>query len=87
MTMEKLNTQIQNSVCVPDQNRIVVFNNGICKGLNGKIPIGSHKDPILMLVINVCEKKKLKRLIKKEYFENNKQNYPDQVGMDYIIII
>ena len=29
----------------PDANRIAVFNNGICNGLNGDIPIGGHKDP------------------------------------------
>ena len=25
--------------------QIAVFNHGICKGLNGTIPIGGHKDP------------------------------------------
>ena len=25
---------------------MAVFNRGICKGLNGKITVGGHKDPI-----------------------------------------
>jgi hypothetical protein len=29
----------------PDANRIAVFSRGICKGLNGKIPVGGHVDP------------------------------------------
>ena len=30
----------------PDDSRIEVFNSGICNGLNGKVPIGGHRDPI-----------------------------------------
>ena len=30
----------------PDDRRIAVFIKGTCSGLNGKIPVGSHNDPI-----------------------------------------
>jgi hypothetical protein len=29
----------------PDANRIAVFSRGICRGLNGKIPVGGHVEP------------------------------------------
>jgi hypothetical protein len=32
-------------IVTPDANRIAVFSRGICKGLNGKIPVGGHVDP------------------------------------------
>jgi hypothetical protein len=29
----------------PDASRIAVFSRGICRGLNGKIPVGGYVDP------------------------------------------
>ena len=37
----------------PEDNRIAVFNKGICKGLNGRIPVGGHNDPISIVGDNL----------------------------------
>jgi hypothetical protein len=29
----------------PDASKIIVFSDGICRGLNGKIPVGGYVDP------------------------------------------
>jgi hypothetical protein len=34
---------------IPDVCRIDVFNSGICIGLNGEIPVGSHAHPRLIV--------------------------------------
>lgn len=50
---------------MPEDNRIVVFNKGICKGLKGVIPWGGHSIPISMLGDKLLCKKAQKKETKK----------------------
>lgn len=50
----------------PEANKIIVFNNGIWNGLNGKIPQGGHNDPNSIVGLNLEWKKAQKKEIKKK---------------------
>ena len=50
----------------PDDRRIAVFIKGTCSGLNGKIPVGSHNDPISIVGDKLLWKKAKK---------NNEEEY------------
>ena len=45
----------------PDDSRTAVFNSRNCKGLNGKIPIGDHKDPISIVGDKLLREKKAQK--------------------------
>jgi hypothetical protein len=32
----------------PDASKVAVFSRGICRGLNGEIPVGGHVDPTVV---------------------------------------
>ena len=48
--------------CQKTENNTFVFDNGICKGLNGRIIVGDHKDSISIVGDPTSVEKKLKRL-------------------------
>lgn len=54
---------------IPDDNKITVFSNGICKGSNGWIPCGGHCAPISILGANLLWKKAQKNETKKNTSE------------------
>ena len=59
-----------------EDNKIAVFNKGICKGLNGRIPVGGHNDPISIVGDNLLWKKAQKNERKKNTSEIIKRIIP-----------
>lgn len=55
---------------IPEVNKIIVFNNGIVKGLKDLIPIGGHFIPSSIIWVNLIWKNLQKKEIKKN-FRNN----------------
>jgi hypothetical protein len=41
----------------PEASRIAVFSRGICKGLNGEIPVGGQIDPSSIVGVSLLWKK------------------------------
>jgi len=57
---------------IPEVNKIIVFNNGILKGLKVKIPVGGQFKPNSIVGDKLEWKKDQKNDIKKKNFWNNK---------------
>lgn len=62
---------------IPEEIKIVVLRRGISNGLNGKIFIGGHIDPISILGDNLLWKKAQKKEIKKKISETMNKIIPN----------
>jgi len=55
-----------NVILTPDDNKMIVFSNGILNGSNGCMPFGGHWQPILTAGVRALWKKAQKKLAKKQ---------------------